>query len=385
MGILAFDNAADIVYNDGWQNGDNGGSGWAAWDLSNANVVCSTGDSNTNGIFTPPGINTAGRAWKMLTTSSSGFVRRSFPRDAVAGDYFCVKVDSVNDLNLIVMAGSTKSLVNIINTGGGENYHLSDLTGTTDTGLPWDDGGLSAQWKWLTNASYELTLTVLSSNTTWNSGPRDFLSPSVLATKFQVTTFATVDGDATYVNNCVFADSSGGYSGCAGDPHFVDFDGNKFNFHGKSGSRYLLWDGEGMTIEALFELEQRLENIPNWQNTTFITELKITINGHTKIYKAYESTNVFESKKIIESTTGLVRGLPTELNFIGGVCLGGNSVKFNNGTVIISLFDAGIAGAKHLNIAMKLNNPIFNATGILGQTIFPKYIRKPNETFEVCV
>lgn len=30
MGILAIDSAADTVYDDGWQNGDNGGSGWGA-------------------------------------------------------------------------------------------------------------------------------------------------------------------------------------------------------------------------------------------------------------------------------------------------------------------------------------------------------------------
>ena len=33
MGILAIDSAADTVYDDGWQNGDNGGSGWGAWDF----------------------------------------------------------------------------------------------------------------------------------------------------------------------------------------------------------------------------------------------------------------------------------------------------------------------------------------------------------------
>jgi hypothetical protein len=45
---LAFDNAGDPIYNDGWQSGDNGGYGFGPWALTNGLFqIRSSGENNT--------------------------------------------------------------------------------------------------------------------------------------------------------------------------------------------------------------------------------------------------------------------------------------------------------------------------------------------------
>src|SRR5688572_15986678 len=64
---VAFDNAADSVYNDGWQTGDSGGSGWGSgWTINRTST-----DDSKNGFFVgsssanggSPNIDTSGEAW----------------------------------------------------------------------------------------------------------------------------------------------------------------------------------------------------------------------------------------------------------------------------------------------------------------------------------
>lgn len=76
----AFDSASDTVYDNGWQNGDNGGSGFAPWVLltlgSNSGhfVASSTGngdgldDGSTRGAANDRDIDTNGRAWGMYAS-----------------------------------------------------------------------------------------------------------------------------------------------------------------------------------------------------------------------------------------------------------------------------------------------------------------------------
>jgi len=79
----AFDSAADTVYDDGWQSGDNGGFGFAPWALLNLGttsghlVASSTGngdgldDGNIRGAANDRDIDTSGRSWGMYATDDS--------------------------------------------------------------------------------------------------------------------------------------------------------------------------------------------------------------------------------------------------------------------------------------------------------------------------
>jgi hypothetical protein len=84
--ILAADDASGSAYNDGWQDNDNGGFGFAPWSIpfvNDTNVGAITGSSTSNGngdTFPVTGdIDTAGRAWGLYSNTGSFLpVRRNF-------------------------------------------------------------------------------------------------------------------------------------------------------------------------------------------------------------------------------------------------------------------------------------------------------------------
>ena len=70
---LAFDNASQTAYDDGWQSGDNGGLGFGPWSLSGGGVAA-VGTSTANGDAEPPqgDIDSSGsRAWSLARTQLS--------------------------------------------------------------------------------------------------------------------------------------------------------------------------------------------------------------------------------------------------------------------------------------------------------------------------
>lgn len=392
MGIIAFDDADDVVYDDGWQNADNGGSGWTGWLIPAPGETGGTyavADSNLNGTPTiGPGINSPeeDRAWVLNALTTDGVVERNFPRNATAGDYFCLEYDPSADgnesQNIYIFNGdfdtATEWRCRVYDDGG--TFWIVDAA-TTDTEFAVNSGGFHFQWAWITDDTYILTITRYSDNAVYTSSTRTFLGTSQ-ANSFAVSNnLSESPTDSLYINSCTFADSSGGYSGCAGDPHFVDFDGKRFDFHGEPDNHYLLFDSKSVRLEALFQLEPKVAHVPELKNATFISQIKCVINGVTRIYDAYDSTRIYQTKNVIEGNTGLVRGIPQEFKYIGGVCVGGDIIKTNLGEIIISLFDIGYGGAKHLNVSMKLNRFV-PATGILGQTVLPLKHRKPNEVFK---
>jgi hypothetical protein len=96
---LAFDSAADPVYNDGWQAGDNGGSGFGAWQLFAEYAFLAT--STTNGVGDPGNdgdIDTAGRAWGLATYTpvsdhEASFAFRPFDGALSIGQEFVIDID----------------------------------------------------------------------------------------------------------------------------------------------------------------------------------------------------------------------------------------------------------------------------------------------------
>jgi hypothetical protein len=105
----ATDQAGNAAYNDGWQSGDNGGTGFGAWQLSaqinGNNAGFFVGDSDNNGCFNDgfgvcppcgPGINTAGKAWGLYAnTSTLAEAIRPFAGGAIlAGQSFSIDMDN---------------------------------------------------------------------------------------------------------------------------------------------------------------------------------------------------------------------------------------------------------------------------------------------------
>jgi len=76
-GVVAFDNAADAAYTNGWNNGGNGGIGFGPWVLTGTGVLGSSSNgyffaTSTNNAFgTSPGIDVAGKSWGIYATATT--------------------------------------------------------------------------------------------------------------------------------------------------------------------------------------------------------------------------------------------------------------------------------------------------------------------------
>lgn len=162
-------------------------------------------------------------------------------------------------------------------------------------------------------------------------------------------------------------------SAAAGDPHFVGFDGERFDYHGEVGSCYLIYDDKELRIEALFS-EPDLNFAPHMAGMTYMT--KLNINGH--------EISPFDldpySEEEIQTKTGMARGLPEGVNFVVGRVFGMKILNFSKGQLIITSMDS--AGL-HLNIAFILKTKYYETMGILGQTLLPKDRRQSNDMFKI--
>lgn len=164
---LAFDSAADTVYNDGWQSGDNGGYGFGPWGLikigssSGHFMAGSTGngdgvdDGNTNGAANDFDIDTAGRAWGMYASIDSqgdgaGAVRPLTGGPLGIGQSISLDMDNGYISNAgfnyvgVTFAASNDSVLFRFE-GGDSNYEVysNSLATLTPTTLSFADEGLS--------------------------------------------------------------------------------------------------------------------------------------------------------------------------------------------------------------------------------------------------
>ena len=96
----AWDGAVDAAYNDGWQEGDNGGYGWGSpWFIFTANSsgrVIGDSASNGNGDTAPPfgDINSAGRAWGVFSSAGQASSARLFTGALAVGQTFKIDIDT---------------------------------------------------------------------------------------------------------------------------------------------------------------------------------------------------------------------------------------------------------------------------------------------------
>jgi hypothetical protein len=100
---LAFDSAADTVYDDGWQNGDNGGYGWGGGWVALFSPYNFIASSTTNGSGDPGDdgdIDTQGRSWAMYTLNpgpishEATFAIRPFDGGLTLGQQFVIDIDT---------------------------------------------------------------------------------------------------------------------------------------------------------------------------------------------------------------------------------------------------------------------------------------------------
>ena len=170
----ASDNAADLAYSDGWQTGDNGGSGFGAWTLQTSTASPAAnglfiGSSNGNGFGNGPGIDSGGSAWGLYANNG-----QQFPGGASALRGFSLGIGqklSIDMDNGFIDSGRTVALRLLVGgairfelqfVGGNSNYSVVGGGGTVDTGLPFTDGGLHVEFTLTGVDTYSVGITRLA-------------------------------------------------------------------------------------------------------------------------------------------------------------------------------------------------------------------------------
>jgi len=146
------DNAGNSAYSDGWQNGDNGGSGFGAWALtSTANSGFFIGNSANNGTGGNSGnINTSGNSWGLFANSGglAGAVRPFSAGNLAVGQQFLIRMDNGNiqsggTVGFGLQNSSGNNRFEFFFVGGGSSYTINIGGVSTSTGIPFTANGLT--------------------------------------------------------------------------------------------------------------------------------------------------------------------------------------------------------------------------------------------------
>lgn len=216
--VAGIDNASNAPYSDGWQTGDNGGSGFGAWTLSGPTDLGQggffIGDSTENGGSgtgqpgQSGGINTAGVSFGMYANSGqTADARRPLGGDLGVGQTFTFQIDNgyLNNPGsdgISLLAGANARFEFYFN-GGDANYTINDASGAHSSGIGYTDGGLTLEFTPTSVSTYILNVTPVGGSTSTFTG--SMLGAPSLA---DIDTFRAFDYNSSngtpgnfYVNN----------------------------------------------------------------------------------------------------------------------------------------------------------------------------------------
>lgn len=179
---IASDNAANSPYSDGWQTGDNGGTGWGGgWTLDLNGDGSQTGhfvgDSTTNGdgdTTSPTGdINTSGKAWAMYANGGkTAGAARPLNGALTVGQSISLNmdngwIDSPTDLFGLGTVGfslrnsSGENVWEFFFKGGDSTYTVNAGSATGGTLPGFTDEGLSINFTLTSATTYSADVAVL--------------------------------------------------------------------------------------------------------------------------------------------------------------------------------------------------------------------------------
>ena len=151
--LVAVDNAGNYT---SWDNGNNQGSGFGAWQLSpspnNGNAGFFLASSANNGGAPQPSgnINTSGQAWGLYANNdnTASAIRPFTGGSLTAGQDFLIRMDNgnINNGSSVGFGLQNSSGVNRFEfyfVGGGSSYTINIGGTTINTGIGFTDDGLS--------------------------------------------------------------------------------------------------------------------------------------------------------------------------------------------------------------------------------------------------
>ncbi|QEG35716.1 PEP-CTERM sorting domain-containing protein [Bythopirellula goksoeyrii] len=180
---IAFDSAADAVYNNGWQAGDNGGFGFTPWAFlpqGSAGQFMGTStangdgldDGNSQGIAGDSDIDTAGRSWGLFARNGNSAIA-AFRQltggplsigQAIEIDFDNGSVDTTQFAGLQFITNSDYILFRY--HGGDSTYEVysQNLTAHQQSTLGFADEGLSFNLLRTGSTTFDLKVTLRNGN-----------------------------------------------------------------------------------------------------------------------------------------------------------------------------------------------------------------------------
>jgi hypothetical protein len=257
-------------------------------------------------------------------------------------------------------------------------YYLQNISGSSQQ---YTIGASSGSWAATQGAGTGLDIIVYALDNTcaqtaiitrwYASNPGNSVSPIIQNTHgiiFDVQPDTAAHTAASSVTNSPVA-------GGGGEPHFVGFDGTRFDFHGSPGAKYTIYQDQHAHAVARFDLEPKAALYPSFQGTTFITEL--WIDGQHYTPPSVTGLTLPESHHSL--LVGQARGIHPQLQTIEGDPIGFAAHYTSNATFLVTALDYK-QEFQFLNLSVILHKQD-HQTGILGQTA--RQDRQPNESFRV--
>ncbi|MEM7104163.1 MAG: HYR domain-containing protein [Bacteroidota bacterium] len=184
-----FDNANDPAYAvDGWQTGDNGGSGFGPWTLfpsiNDGSAGAFIGSSADNGDGDSNGDSDIGTAFGIYSNPSmvgSATARRPFAQPLTPGSSFDFKWDNGfvigSSVNLILTNSTNTALWVFRFITGSTFYSYNDLNGNNLTTIPFTDEGLMVSITVLEGNAISATITSIETGASFSTGPSPLINP----------------------------------------------------------------------------------------------------------------------------------------------------------------------------------------------------------------
>lgn len=172
--VVASDTADNAAYNDGWQSGDNGGTGFNAWSLSapsgnSAFLFTSTANGNGDGNSDGDIDGTINRSWGLFgdSTSAAAEAVRSFAFGSLAlGHVLHVDMDNGfidnngngNAVGLSLRNSSGQNVFEFLFRGGQSFYQVNDAGGFGNSTIGFSDEGLELDFRLTSASTYSLAI-----------------------------------------------------------------------------------------------------------------------------------------------------------------------------------------------------------------------------------
>ena len=190
--LAAQDHAGNSPYDNGWQTGDNGGSGFGPWTLSAAGNAGHWRAAQSGN----PNLAIASQAWGLwangggLSEAARPLASPLLPGHVVRLKFENGWIDPGRSVGFSLQNNSGENLLEFMFGGGDSQYRLNDAFDNRRSGIPWTENGLALSITLTSPSTYRLQAGEI--NFTGYLPPRTDMQP----VRFRIWNFSAGSGDS---------------------------------------------------------------------------------------------------------------------------------------------------------------------------------------------